>query len=284
MRFKQITRMLLAIVKPTSRTRRGYHAVTQDRRVTMNRLVLDQKSASASKSFTSIYDSHELTTLDDRRTGREEGTPFATFAPIHYERRYAYPLLVWLHGNSSNEHELRQIMPQISMRNFVAVAPRGCWTDSRNRGCHGWRQASNLIEDAENRIAECVAAAQRRFNIHPKRIFLVGNDAGGTMAVRVAFNDPARYAGVVSINGPLPSCQSPLRRVNELRQLPCLLATARCSEEYPATRVCHDLRLLHAAGCTVALRQYPGRDGLMPCMLADVNRWLMELVCGGNPG
>jgi phospholipase/carboxylesterase len=96
----------------------------------------------------------------------------------------------------------------------------------------------------------------------------------------VAWNNPSRFAGVVAINGPLPSQQSPLRRVNELRQLPCFLATSRDSRSYPATRVCDDLRLLHTAGCTVALRQYPGSDGLTSKMLSDLDRWLMELVCG----
>jgi hypothetical protein len=42
------------------------------------------------------------------------------------------------------------------------------------------------------------------------------------------------------------------------------------------------LRLLHSAGCTVALRQYPGGDELTTGMLADINRWMMERVCGGE--
>jgi phospholipase/carboxylesterase len=100
------------------------------------------------------------------------------------------------------------------------------------------------------------------------------------MALRVAWNDPSRFAGVVAVNGPLPTRFRPLRLVNELRQLPCLLATSRDSQIYPTTRVCEDLRLLHAAGCTVALRQYPGADQLTTKMLSDLDRWLMELVCG----
>jgi phospholipase/carboxylesterase len=246
----------------------------------MNRLVLDTERILPSDSLPWILEPHELTALDCRRAVREEAAPHATFTPIHYEPGYAYPLLVWLHTDASNEHELRQVMPKVSMRNYVAVAPQGSWKDSRHRGRHGWRQATDMIEDAELRIADCIASAQRRFNIHPKRIFLAGHGGGGTMAVRVAWNDPARFAGVVSINGPLPNQQSPLRRVNELRQLPCLLATSRDSQSYPQSQVCDDLRLLHAAGCTVALRQYPGRDGLTKWMLADVDRWMMELVCG----
>jgi phospholipase/carboxylesterase len=191
---------------------------------------------------------------------------------------------VWLHGHASNEHELRQVMPQVSMRNYVAVAPQGPWVNLRHRGRRGWRQASDMIEVAETRIADCIAAAKRRFNIHPDRIFLAGYGSGGTMAVRVAWNDPSQFAGVASLNGPLPARQSPMCRVNELRQLPCLLATARNSQSYPPARVCEDLRLLHAAGCTVALRQYPGADRLAKWMLADLDRWVMEFICGNGTG
>ena len=208
---------------------------------------------------------------------QDTSVSYTTFAPIHYEARYSYPLIVWLHSTAGNERELRRVMPLVSMRNYVAVAPCGRSAEQRQ----GWRQAADQIEVAETRVADCVAAAQHRFNIHPNRIFLAGCGSGGTMALRIAWNDPQRFAGVVAINGPLPTRMHPLRRVNELRRVPCLLATSRDSREYPASRVCHDLRLLHAAGCTVALRQYPGSDELTSNMLSDMDRWLMELVCGG---
>ena len=102
------------------------------------------------------------------------------------------------------------------------------------------------------------------------------------MALRVAWNDPGRFAGVIAINGPLPTRLQPLGRVNELRRVPCLLVSSRDNDTYPASQVCNDLKLLHSAGCTVALRQYPGSDDLTSKMLSDMDRWLMELVCGGN--
>jgi phospholipase/carboxylesterase len=199
---------------------------------------------------------------------------------VGYEKNYAYPLIVWLHGSASNEHELRQVMPHVSMRNYVAVAPRGTWSDPRYKNRFGWRQATDAIESAAARIASCVAAAERRFNIHPQRIYLVGHGSGGTMAMRVAWNEPHRYAGVAAMNGPLPARLAPLRRVNEARRVPCFLATSRASRAYPDRRVCADLRLLHSAGCTVALRIYPGAGGLTTTMLSDVDCWLMDLVCG----
>jgi phospholipase/carboxylesterase len=254
----------------------------------MNRIALDSEITATFHLPCDTEIHHGLTTATKPRSGRELDQPYATFAPMHYEKGYAYPLLVWLHGKASTEQELRQVMPLVSMRNYVAIAPRGTWSNAiagrtvSSRGRFGWRQSSDGIESAETRIADCIAVAKQRFNIHPRRIFLVGRGCGGTMAVRIAWNNPGRFAGVAAINGPLPTRLSPLRRVNELRQLPCLLTTSRDSRSYPPDRVCRDLRLLHVAGCTVALRQYPGADGLISNMLSDLNGWLMEIVCDAS--
>lgn len=169
-------------------------------------------------------------------------------------------------------------MPLVSMRNFVAIAPRGS-SVAAPRG-YDWSQTPDAIECAESRIAECVSYAQQRFNIHEKRIFLVGRDFGGTMAIRTAWSNPTRFAGAVAINGPLPSDFRPLRHVNELRNLPCMLATSRDAVAYPQSQLCRDLRLLHAAGCKVVVRHYPLADDLTDIMLSDLNVWLMERVCG----
>ena len=153
----------------------------------MNRLVFDTETIPAADSLALVQDTHELDGPDCRIPLAVEPAPHATFAPIHYERNYAYPLLVWLHSHASNEHELRQVMPRVSMRNYVGVAPQGPWVSRRNRGRRGWRQASDMIEDAETRVADCIAAAKLRFNIHPHRVYLAGYGSGGTMAVRVAW-------------------------------------------------------------------------------------------------
>ena len=75
---------------------------------------------------------------------REAAPGVALFAPIHYERRYAYPLLVWLHGDGGSERELRQLMPQVSVRNYVGAAARGVAAggDVDDRGGYAWPQTS----------------------------------------------------------------------------------------------------------------------------------------------
>lgn len=247
----------------------------------MNRIAQVSKHKVLTPSYPHHDHLHQLITKT-RTASRVFDQPYATFAPIHYEPGYAYPLIVWLHDSGSNEQELRQVMPLVSMRNYVAIAPRGTVGEGRSSARYGWRQNSDGIEAAHARISECIALAQERFHIHPQRIFLVGRGSGGTMAVRTAWSAPDQYAGVATINGPLPTHSSPMRHINDLRRIPCLLTTSRDSQLYPSDHVCRDLRLLHVAGCSVALRQYPGDDDLTNNMLSDLDHWLMDLVCGNK--
>ena len=207
-------------------------------------------------------------------------SPCAIFAPLHYESRYAYPLIVWLHGPGIDQQQLVRIMPSISMRNFMAVAPRGILADSidPSGGSYCWEQTPDHIQQAEQRIFDGIEVIGRKFHVLPRRVFLAGFDCGGTMALRVAMNHPRRFAGVLSLCGSFPSQGTPFRRLTEARKLPVFMAVGRDSTKYPPEAVCQDLRLLHSAGVSVMLRQYPCRHELTHQMLRDVNRWVIEQV------
>lgn len=198
-------------------------------------------------------------------------------APLHYESNYSYPLLVWLHGPGGNERELARIMPLISLRNYVSLGVRGPATECPG---FGWGQTPDAIHSAEQRIAESVLTAQRRFNIHPERVFLTGYGCGGTMAIRLALRRPDLYAGAASMGGPFPEGHAPLARLAHARHLRILIEHPRDSATYTVERVCRELSLFHAAGMSVTLRQYPCPDELTTQMLHDLDVWLMEQVTG----
>lgn len=91
----------------------------------MNRIESALEIPSSATLTPSLPPSLATRTTERIRLRGEETTPFATFAPMRYEPGYAYPLVIWLHGALGDERQLRQVMPKISMQNFVAVAPRG---------------------------------------------------------------------------------------------------------------------------------------------------------------
>ncbi len=213
-------------------------------------------------------------------------TSRVVFAPLHYEPNYGYPLLIWLHGAGSDERHLTRIMPVVSMRNYVAVAPRGVpIADASGKPCGGWSQSMEHVREAEQRIFECIEDAEERYHIAPSRLFLAGNDCGGTMAFRVAMSHPVRFAGVLSLGGAFPQGEKPFSQWNEARRLAVFLAAGRDSDEYPAEKACDDLRLLHSAGMSVitfrqyaSLQQYSSRRELAPQVLRDIDRWIIEQI------
>ena len=203
--------------------------------------------------------------------------PHRLLAPQSYEPNYEYPLIVWLHASGGSERELFQVMELISLRNYASAAVRGPAAQSDG---YDWPQTVQGIDVAELRVADAVAQARERFNIHRERIYLAGYESGGTMAIRLALRDPARYAGAISLNGRFPTEHAPLARLAQLRQSRLLIAHCRDSQTYTTHRICQELGLFHAAGLSVTLRQYPCGDELTTQMLGDADVWLMEQITG----
>lgn len=211
------------------------------------------------------------------------------FAPIHYEANYAYPLLVWLHDAASTERQLRNVMPRISLRNYVGVAVRGheglpdddTPTLSGAATHYSWFQCADGIELASDHVAQSIELAQEKFHVNPRRVFLAGAGVGGTMALRLALRSPRLFTGVISLGGTLPEGHLPLAALNAARQqLRVLLTQSRTDNAYRTTQLCDDLRLLHSAGIDVTVRQYPQQDYLGQAQLSDVDTWMMSQLSG----
>ena len=178
---------------------------------------------------------------------------YGLFAPLHYEPNYAYPLLVWLHGPNGDEHELFQVIPEISVRNYVGVGARGNRKMEDSRG-YRWDGVDAGVISAEQHVFDAIRAARGRYNVAPNRIFLAGYEAGGTMAVRIGLRNPECFAGVMSIGGPFPMGGSPLGRLERARRLPLFFSQGRDSKNYPIDLACQELRLFHTAGLGFTVR------------------------------
>ena len=199
------------------------------------------------------------------------------FTPLGHEPGYDYPLLVWLPeppqaATRKKAFELGKVMQRVSLRNFVAVQPVIGLHESPTTGLPAigldeavWRS----IERVRDRIA-----------IHPDRIFLVGQGRGGSNAFRIACRHPREFAGVISLGGPFPLEESLFSQLADVRRLPMLYCCRRSSVLEQAAHTDRTLRLFHAAGAALAMRIYPGSNDLSKSVLADMNRWVMDEVCG----
>lgn len=196
------------------------------------------------------------------------------FVPLNYEKNYRYPLIVWLHNNGDDARQLQRVMPGISLQNFVGVAPQAALGDT-HCGFY-WEQDSISIDYAADGVLDAVDYARARTNVAGEKIFIAGYGAAGTMAFRVALAYPDIFAGVGSIHGPLPQGSTPLRRWSSSRNLDVFWCHYRNCNEFSQDDLCRQLTLLHIAGFSVTLRQYPTAEELTPQVLGDFNRWIMQ--------
>jgi phospholipase/carboxylesterase len=242
----------------------------------MNRLL---QYADPLLEFASKENSAESPLLDT--TDSRERNSYKLFVPMHYERNYAYPLLVWLHNGEASERQLTKIMPHISLRNYVAIAPRGTASRYEADGSETiacWDQTSEGIESAREAVRESIQTAVSRCHVNPRKIFVAGYADGGTMALRIALTLPGQFAGAISFHGPLPKGHRPLRHINLARGGAVMMFTGKKSLAYPETEVCRDVKLLHSAGFSVVARHYDTDDDVSSEMLAEMNRWMMDIV------
>lgn len=202
----------------------------------------------------------------------------SVFAPLDYEPNYAYPLIVWLHSDGQTSSQLETLMTSISVRNYVGVAPQA---SVGNFQCgYFWEQDFDSIQVAGKSISDAVAQAKKRFNIQPRRIFLAGSGGGGTMALRIGLRNPGQFAGIISLNGPMPSGQSPLAQWSRCRNMP--IFWGQCVQNpdgLDQEQMCEQFRFLYASGfLNVSVREYQTRQQLEFHAPSAMNRWIMEQI------
>ncbi len=200
------------------------------------------------------------------------------FGPERYEARYEYPLVVWLHSCGSSEFELEVVMPELSLQNYVACAPRGTSACDPDGKMFRWSQTPAACAIAEEIVFEAIESAAEQFTVDRTKVFLAGFGSGGTMAWRIAMRYPQRFAGMVSICGDFPHRHQPLLNLADARRLPMLWMFGSDSEQCGVQQVCDTLPVLHAGGLAVDIRQYPCGTELLSNMLGDLNHWMMERV------
>jgi len=226
------------------------------------------------------------------------GFPYRLFVPEHFEARYEYPLFVWLHSDNSSEYELDSIMEGMSVRNYIAIAPRAHRVSKVSKRLFRWGTSIADLTMAEEFVFDSIDEVLGVLPVHPDRVFLGGFGTAGTIAQWIGLRTPSRFAGVVSINGPFPKTKRALVGWKQSRALPVLFAQGSDSRLCVDDDVIDAMRVAHAAGLDYRFVRFEaGQQGFggaadMPVgaagamqadtldteMLLSANRFMMGIV------
>jgi phospholipase/carboxylesterase len=132
---------------------------------------------------------------------------------------------------------------------------------------------------ASQREVEVLIAQERERGVPSERIVLAGFSQGCAMALLAGLRHPERLAGIVGLSGYLPlAAQTAGERSAANAATPVFLAHGRFDPvvPYPAGVATRDA--LKALGHAVEWHEYPMQHAVCAEEIADLNRWLLEVL------
>jgi polyhydroxybutyrate depolymerase len=133
--------------------------------------------------------------------------PFDLHVPPHYDPARPTPLVISLHGYTSTGADTAgyfRIGEVADRETFLLASPDGTRDDVGNAFWNATDACCNFADKPVDDVAYVNAViddVERRYNVDPKRIYLVGHSNGGFMSHRLACELAPRIAAIVSVAG-----------------------------------------------------------------------------------
>ncbi len=137
--------------------------------------------------------------------------PFYLKVPKKYDGSKPTPLVVMLHGYGGNAKILDAYFGMSAYadeQTFLLAGPDGTVDRRFLRFWNAGDACCNFYGSPVDDVAyfhALVDDVSARFNVDPRRIFVVGHSNGAFMALRLACEASSRIAGVVSLAGSMPT-------------------------------------------------------------------------------
>ena len=139
--------------------------------------------------------------------GPVDTRPYQYKVPTRYDRTRATPLVVMLHGFSASgalQEAYFNFGDLADSRTFLYAYPDGLKDPVGLRYWNAMEWCCDFFKSGVDDVAYLSAVIDdmsRKFNVDPKRIFIVGHSNGGFMAHRLGCELSEKVAGIVSLAG-----------------------------------------------------------------------------------
>ena len=202
--------------------------------------------------------------------------------------------VIWLHGLGADGFDFVPIVAELALPRTASVrfifphAPTRPVTINNGYVMRAWYDirgiARSAAEDAQG-IRESQAtvaaliAAQEASGIAANRIVIAGFSQGGAIALQTALRYPSALAGVMALSTYLP-LQATLAQEAAAanRRIPILMCHGVRDPMVPAQLGEASRQSLTDLGYGVDWRTYPMEHSVCPAELADIGRWLQQVL------
>jgi poly(3-hydroxybutyrate) depolymerase len=157
----------------------------------------------------------------------EKEMEYGLFVPSKYDKEKKTPLIVALHGLTSNPQQILRypgFTDLAEKHGYIVVAPMG-YND------HGWYgqltrvggrgdDPKNLHELSEKDVMNVFEIIRKDYNIDPDRTYLMGHSMGGGGTFHIAIKHPEYWAALAPI---APAIFHPTSDLEKIKQIPVIL-------------------------------------------------------------
>lgn len=162
------------------------------------------------------------TRTDDFKDADKE-MEYSLFVPKEYDKAKKTPLIVALHGLSSNPGQIIRypgLTKHAEEHGYIVVAPMGYntrgWYGSRGMGGGRGSDPENLGELSEKDVMNVLAITREQFNIDSDRIYILGHSMGGGGTLHLAIKYPDVWAAIAPIAPAVPRDSSQLEKAKHI--------------------------------------------------------------------
>ncbi len=198
-----------------------------------------------------------------------------------------HPTIIALHGWGANAFDLLGVAPYIAEGRFMVICPQGPLEVPigaiRGYGWYPIRMGSapdeEQLEAAADGAMRFVDDAIARYPVNQRKLVLLGFSQGGTMAYRLAFRAPARFAALVGISTWFPpELKDKVADRDALEQLPTLVQHGRADDMIEFSRARQSIEHLRELRMPVQFREYDCGHEITASGIEDLSEFLTKKV------
>jgi poly(3-hydroxybutyrate) depolymerase len=151
---------------------------------------------------------------------------YAQFVPSTYDKSKKTPLMIALHGLTSNPQQIMRypgLTDLAEKHGYIVAAPYGY----NDRGWYGQAppfgrkpEPENLYELSEKDVMNVLGIMRKEFNVDPNRIYLMGHSMGGGGTIHLGIKNPDLFAALAPI---APAIFHKTDELEKIKQVPVIL-------------------------------------------------------------
>jgi len=205
--------------------------------------------------------------------------------------------VIWLHGLGADGNDFAPLVPELGLRGAPGIrfifphAPMMPVTINSGYVMRAWydvtpgdlegrqRQADESGVRASQAAVENLIANENRRGIAARDIVIAGFSQGGAVALQTGLRHRERLAGVMALSAYLPLADTlPAEAAAQNKDVPIFYAHGAYDPMIPLARATASRDRLGALGYPVEWHEYPMQHSVCPEEVADISKWLRNVL------